>query len=105
MKFKYIKIIFALIGFYSLHLLGITNNIKANLFEQFNLRFLSDSKINYDKSSRTDNDDIKSIEICEKSDFKYFYEYVTGFNVTFDEYIDKSRAVSNYLNNKILFTL
>lgn len=103
MKFKYIKIIFVLIGFYSLHLLGITNNIKSNFIEQLNLRFLSVSKINYDKSSRTDKDDLKSIEICENSDFKYFYDYITGFNVTFDEYIDPSRAVSNYLNYKIFF--
>lgn len=95
MKFNYLKIILILIGFYSLHLLGITNNLKLKVIQKINLRFLSDNS-RFDKSSRTNKEDIKSIENCENLDYKYFFEYITGYNVTFDKNIDPDRAVSNY---------
>ena len=96
MKIKFIKILILLISFYLLNIFGIIKNIKFKFLERYNLRFLFDSNNNYDKSGRTDKNDIESIENCENSDYKYFYEYVTGHNVTFDKKIDTDRAVSNY---------
>ena len=94
MKIKYIKILILLISFYLLNRLGIIKNIKLQFIERYNLRFLLDSNNNYDKSGRTDQNDLESIENCENSDYKYFFEYITGHNVTFDKKIDTDRAVS-----------
>ena len=94
MKIKYIKILILLISFYLLNRFGIIKNIKLQFIERYNLRFLLDSNNNYDKSGRTDQNDLESIENCENSDYKYFFEYITGHNVTFDKKIDTDRAVS-----------
>ena len=85
-----------LICFYLLNIFGIINYIKELILERYNLRFLLDSNYNYDKSGRTDKNDLDSIENCEKSDYKYFYEYITGHDVIFDKKIDTDRAVSKY---------
>ena len=97
MKIKYIKILILLICFYLLNIFGIIKNIKFHFLERLSLRFLLDSSnYNYDKSGRTDKNDLESIENCEKSDYNYFFEYITGHDVTFDKKIDTDRAVSNY---------
>ena len=96
MKIKYLKIFILLIGLYSLNIFGITTFFKSKIIERTNLRLLIDTYENYDKSGRTDKEDLESIENCENSDYKIFYEYITGHNVTFDRYIDTDRAVSNF---------
>ncbi len=73
-----------------------SNNKKENLIENDNLRFLTIDPENYDTSSRTDKDDLDSIEICKNTDYKYFIQYISGYNTTFDRYIDTDRAVRNY---------
>lgn len=103
MKKRYLKIFLLLIGFYSIKLFGLIKNYGSNLLERYNLRFLVGTNSNYDKSARTDQNDLKSIENCENSDINYFYEYITGHNVTFDKEIDETRAVSYINNNKIFY--
>lgn len=95
MKKRTLKIFLLLIGFFSLNIFGLIKNYGSNLLlEKYNLRFLVGTSSNYDKSARTDQNDFKSIENCENSDINYFYEYITGHNVTFDKEIDETRAVS-----------
>lgn len=98
MKYKYLKLIFLLICFcfYSSNIFSISNYIKSYFLEKKNFRYLLDSKVNFDKSTRTDKEDLKSIENCENSDYKYFLEYITGHNFTFNKDIDIERAVSLY---------
>ena len=96
MKYKYLKLFFLLICFYSFNIFGISNYIKTNFIENNNFRYLLDTKVNFDKSTRPNKEDLKSIENCENSDYKYFLEYITGHNVTFDKDIDTERAVSLY---------
>ena len=95
-KFK-IFILLMCFCFISVFEMNIANikNIKINILEKYNLRFLYDSKNDYDTSSRIDKDDINSIENCQNTDYKYFVEYISGHNVTFDKDIEKERAVSN----------
>ena len=68
--------------------------IKNNILEKYNLRFLF-AKNDYDYSQRTDKGDKDSIENCENTDYKYFVQYVTGYNVTFEKNLNEKRAVSN----------
>ena len=105
MKFIDMKLVFnLLICFYSFYSFGISNYIRTNFLKKNNFRYLLTQQENFDKSTRTNKEDLKSIENCENSDYKYFLEYITGHNVTFDKYIDTDRAVSFYtLNYKIYF--
>ena len=96
MKIKYIKILILLICFYLLNIFGIIKNINFHFLERINFRYLLDSNNNYDKTERTYKNGLESIENCEKSDYNYFFEYITGHDVTFDKKIDTDRAVSNY---------
>ena len=98
MKYKYLKLIILLIWFcfYSSNIFSISNYIKSYFLEKKNFRYLLDTKVNFDKSTRTDKEDLKSIENCENSDYKYFLEYITGHNFTFNKDIDIERAVSLY---------
>lgn len=68
--------------------------IKNNILEKYNLRFLF-AKNDYDYSQRTDKGDKDSIENCENTDYKYFVQYITGYNVTFEKNLNEKRAVSN----------
>ena len=95
MKNKYLKLVVLLICFYYLDILKISKFVKINFLEEYNLRFLlDDTAINYDISKREDKEDLESIKNCENSDYKYFLHYITGYNITFDKNIDKSRVVS-----------
>ena len=94
MKKKYNIILILLISFFSLNLFRAIKIINSNIIDKYNLRFLESEEI-YDKSGRTDKKDLESIENCENSDYKYFFEYITGHNVTFSKNIDTDRAVSN----------
>ena len=96
MKIKYIKIPILLLSFYLLNIFGIIKNINLHFLERINFRYLLDSNNNYDKTGRTDKNDLESIENCEKSDYKYFYEYITGHDVIFDKEIVTERAVRIY---------
>lgn len=93
-KIFLLLICFGFISIFEMNIIDI-KNIKINILEKYNLRFLLGSTIDYDSSSRKNKDDLESIENCEKTDFKYFVEYITGHNITFDKYVDKERAVSN----------
>lgn len=96
MKNKFWKFVIFLICFYSLDIFKITKFFKINTFEEYNIRFLlDDTTINYDISNRENKEDIESIKNCENSDYKYFLNYITGYNITFDKTIDQSRAVRN----------
>ena len=93
-----IKIFILLIFLYNIKIFEKTFTqikiIKNNILEKYNLRFLF-AKNNYDSSQRTDKGDIDSIENCENTDYKYFVQYITGYNVTFEKKLDGKRAVSN----------
>ena len=97
-----IKLALLLICFYYLNIFEISiirlKKIKNDILEKTNLRFLLDTKINYDTTQRKNKKDLDSIKNCEKTDYKYFVQYITGHNVTFDKEIDKSRAVSVIYN-------
>lgn len=93
-KILLLLICFGYISIFEMNIIDI-KNIKINFLEKYNLRFLYDSKNDYDTSSRIDKDDINSIENCQNTDYKYFVEYISGHNVTFDKDIEKERAVSN----------
>ena len=86
------KLFILLICFYPFNFFEIL----TKFLEKNNFRNLLDTKINFDKSTRNYNDDLKSIENCENSDYKYFLEYITGHNVTFDKNINNETAVSFY---------
>ena len=93
-----IKIFIILIFLYNIKILEISfakiKEINNHIWEKYNLRFLL-TKNNYDSSQRTQSD-IDSIENCEKTDYQYFVQYITGHNVTFDKKkVDRKRAVSN----------
>ena len=97
MKIKFCKLAFLLTCLYSLNIFGITKKyIKINFLENIKLRFLLDTKLKIDKSLRKDKGDLNSIENCE-ADYKYFYQYITGYNVIFDKDIDNNGAVSNHI--------
>ena len=96
MNIKYWKFVVLLICFYSSNIFEISKYIKINFLESYKLRNLLDEKTNLDKSARK-GEDLKSIETCENSDYKYFFHYITGRDVIFDRNIDKSRAVSNHI--------
>lgn len=72
-------------------------NIKTNDSQNSKLRHLWDETIKYDTTYRDDEEDKKSIELCNNSDYKYFIQYVTGHNITFDKDINKEYAVSYYI--------
>lgn len=101
MKLKFTKIklktFILLIFLYNLNIFEIDfttiKTIKNNILEKYNLRFLF-SNNNYDYSQRTDKDDIKSIENCEKTDYQYLVQYITGHEVSFDKDLNQKRAVS-----------
>ena len=60
-----------------------------------NLRFLIEMELNYDSSFR-EGEDKESVENCEKTDYKYFFQYISGYNVTFDKTVDTERSVRNH---------
>lgn len=93
MKFRNLRIILLLICFQSLYTFEIIKKIKSNLLKNNFFRSLIDIKTNYEKT-RTDEDDLDSIDTCKNSDYKYYLQYITGYNVTFDKDIDIERAVS-----------
>lgn len=95
MNAKHFKFIILLTCFYSLNIFGITKYMAINFLEKSNLRFLLDSKASYDTSKRDDKEDINSIKNCQKSDDKYFFQYISGYNVTFDKSLNTKRVVSN----------
>lgn len=97
MNIKYFKYVILLTCFYSLNTFGITKNWSRKFLEKYNLRFLLDNKINYDTSTRSNKEDIDSIKKCQKADDKYFFQYISGYNVTFNKSIDKKREVSNQM--------
>ena len=52
-------------------------------------------ELNYDSSFR-EGEDKESVENCEKTDYKYFFQYISGYNVTFDKTVDTERSVRNH---------
>lgn len=95
MKNKYLNIFILLICFYSFKFFEISNYITKYFLEKKKFRYLLDTKVTFDKSTRNNDEDLKSIENCENSDYKYFLEYITGHNFTFDKKIDNE--VSFYI--------
>ena len=97
MTAKYIRI-FQLLMFFIIENINIIKGkkIETNNPQNFKLRRLWEETINDDTTYREDEDDKKSIELCNNSDYKYFIQYVTGHNTTFDKDINKEYAVSYY---------
>lgn len=99
MKEKYIIILAILTSFFILSICYLSidkiKNQKNITFGKYNLRSLLDNDINYDTSIRTDKDDRESIENCQNTEYKYFIQYISGYNVTFDKDIDTDRSVKN----------
>jgi hypothetical protein len=90
--------------------INVINGKKLNssYSKKNNLRVLWDNTIEYDTSNRYD-EDLESIKQCKNSEYKYFIQYVTGHQVTFDKAIETKYAVSllkllfnKYLTFKIL---
>jgi hypothetical protein len=75
--------------------INLINGKKLNSshLKKNNLRVLSDNSIDYDTSNRYD-EDLESIKQCKNSEYKYFIQYVTGHNVTFNKAIETKYAVS-----------
>ena len=69
---------------------SITKNITSKNFYH---RLLLEEGEEYDKTFR-ELDELDSIEHCEDADYKYFFQYVSGYNVSFDKQIIKEYAVS-----------
>lgn len=96
MVWKYIKIFQLLLTINILIIFQIKvingKNIK-NLQEKSNLRFLWEENIEYDTTYR-DSEELESIQHCKDSDYKYFIQYVTGHNVTFDKNYSSKDIVS-----------
>ena len=99
MKEKYIIILAILTSFFILNIYYLNidkiKNQKNITFGKYNLRSLLDNDINYDTSIRTDKNDRESIENCQNTEYKYFIQYISGYNVTFDKDIDTDRSVKN----------
>ena len=76
-------------------LLNVINGkmINNSHINRNNLRALWDKSIDYDTSNRY-GEDLESIKQCKNSEYKYFIQYVTGHNVTFDKAIETKYAVS-----------
>jgi hypothetical protein len=87
MKGKYIIIILLLFN-----IIQNVNNKNSNTTEKKRKRLLLDLDINYDSSNR-EGKDKESIEICQNSDYKYFINYISGYNITFDKDIEQDGAV------------
>ena len=100
---KFYKIIIILINTFIINIYEIIfliiNNNKHNILKnnQTNnyIRFLLDGPANFDVSTRTNNEDLISIENCQNSDDKYFNQYVSGNYINFNKTIDNNRAVRN----------
>jgi hypothetical protein len=97
MTAKYIRI-FQLLIFFIIANINIIKGkkIKTNAPQNFKPRRLWEETVKYDVTYRDDEEDKKSIELCNNSDYKYFIQYVTGHNTTFDKDINKEYAVSYY---------
>ena len=96
MKGEYIKIFSLLIAIFYVNFLEINNirttNKKKNYYagnENDYFRLLYD----YDTSTRTNKDDIESIENCENSYGNYFSYLTNGQEIKFDKYIDSRDSV------------
>ena len=96
MIWKFIKIFQLLLTINILIIFQIkvitSQNIK-NLPQKLNLRVLLDENIEYDTTYR-DNEELESIQHCKSSGYKYFIQYVTGHNVTFDKNYNTKDIVS-----------
>ena len=84
MKVKYIILLILLIIKIQTVKPKSSNNIGKKL------RFLLDNTINYDSSLREDKE---SVENCKNIDYKYFINYVSGYDITFDKNISIDGAV------------
>ena len=96
MKGEYIKIFSLLIAIFYVNFLEINNirttNKKKNYYagnKNDYFRLLYD----YDTSTRTNKDDIESIENCENSNGDYFSYLTNGQEIKFDKYIDSRDSV------------
>jgi len=91
-------IIFQLLIFFIIANINIIKgkNIKKSDSQNSRLRRLWEETVKYDTTYRNDSEDIESIELCNNSDYKYFIQYVTGHNTTFDKDINTEYAVSYY---------
>ena len=97
MKGKYIIIILLLFN-----IIQNVNNKNSNTTEKKRKRLLLDLDINYDSSNREEKDK-ESIEICQNTDYKYFINYISGYNITFDKNIEQDGAVRMKLILIIIF--
>ena len=96
MNGEYIKIFSLLIAIFYVNFLEINNirttNKKKNYYagnQNDYFRLLYD----YDTSTRTNKDDIESIENCENSYGDYFSYLTSGQEIKFDKYIDSRDSV------------
>ena len=96
MKGEYIKIFSLLIAIFYVNFLEINNIRTTNKKKNYNagnendyFRLLYD----YDTSTRTNKDDIESIENCENSYGDYFSYLTSGQEIKFGKYIDSRDSV------------
>ena len=90
--FQLLLIYFLILMIFQFNLIN-GKKLNSSHLRKSNLRVLWDNTIDYDTSNRFD-EDLESIKQCKNSDYKYFIQYVTGHNVTFDKAIEIKYAVS-----------
>ena len=99
MKNEYIKIFSLLIAIFYVNILEVNyirqaNKRKTDVInnDEDYVRYLKDEDYT---SSRTNKDDIKSIENCQNSDDNYFSYFVSGEEFKFNKYVDTRDSVIN----------
>ena len=99
MKGEYIKIFTLLIALFYVNILEINNIRRANKRknkiinnDEDYVRFLKDDDYT---EGRNNQDDIESVEKCQKSDRDYFKILAKGKTFIFNKYVDERDAVNN----------
>lgn len=90
--FQLLLMYFLILMIFQINLIN-GKKLNSSHLKKNNLRVLSDNSIDYDTSNRYD-EDLESIKQCKNSEYKYFIQYVTGHNVTFNKAIETKYAVS-----------
>ena len=90
--FQLLLMYFLILMIFQINLIN-GKKLNSSHLKKNNLRVLSDNSIDYDTSNRYD-EDLESINQCKNSEYKYFIQYVTGHNVTFNKAIETKYAVS-----------
>ena len=91
-EFQLLLMYFLILMIFQFYLIN-GKKLNSSHLKKNNLRVLWDNSIDYDTSNRYD-EDLESIKQCKNSEYKYFIQYVTGHNVTFNKAIETKYAVS-----------